>query len=906
MTESNDERVYQLFLELCDVSVSERQARLERETPKLATAVRELIQADSEPSLLEGEIPATAPVEIPGVELESIIGHGGMGVVYAAQQLNPKRRVAVKVMRSMLSEPAARRRFEHEVELLAGLQHVGIAQVYEAGEYEAAGGARPYFVMEFVDGRPLTDHARGNSTEQKVRLLIAVCEAVQHAHEHAVIHRDLKPANILVTSTGQPKVLDFGIARDLAAGVDATALTQAGSWLGTLSYMSPERFAGGNAKLDTRTDVYALGVIAAELLQERHPYADRMDSAAELIAAVTSGQALAFDSGLDMDLLTILRKATDSDSTGRYGSALELGLDLQRFLDKEPVSARPPSRTYLARKFVRRNPRLVASASIAVLAIVVGSVGVGLMAKRAHDGERRAVDAKLESDRRFEVADSVARFWGDVVIEEANPGKGRDESFTLRQALEAATESLDGRYPEDPEIEATLRASLGRNLMMLGNLELARSQSESARALYEKLCDPSDPRLLEVRSTWASIVRGFGEFELAEKETVELIAIYDREHPNHKTRLTLRGDLAYLHAIRGRNDEALAQWREAYELSLSRNGERHPTTLATLCDVATGLIQTGEPTEAVKIYEALLPRMHDELEPDDSLKLTAKLSYAMALSGLGEFERAELLLDEALADSHRIRGVGHPESIRIQCHLSTIYELTKRPKENHAAIVLCWDLAREYLPVEHPLRMGIVTHMLTDVCDSAEVRMEGSDEVVAEYLGRIVSVDGEKCRDHYTSLTWVIRKNVSHGRFEAALELSSRAVELFAADETGIVNQSEQLALLRERSTIYRMLERYPEAVTAARAMQDSARVARSETYIGIADFELGSALLTSGDPDECEKWLLAAYENFKKRNDHERLRLAIGALLRLSKRLGDDERTKRYRSWQAELKTSS
>lgn len=344
----------------------------------------------------------------------SMIGEGGMGVVYEAEQQNPRRVVALKVIRPGLMTTGLIRRFEREAAALGLLQHSGIACVYEAGVAPVEGGTPgvtvPFIAMELVRGLPLIAFARerGLGVRQRADLVARLADAVQHAHERGVIHRDLKPANVLVDGQGQPKILDFGIAK-LAEGAaaDETRHTLTGQVMGTLEYMSPEQLSGDPTRIDARCDVYALGVILYELLAGKPPHEVRemsIPAAAEVIReglvarleTVTSGK----DLRVDADLSTIASRALEKDPLRRYASAGELAADLRRYLRDEPIVARPTTAMYQLRRFARRHRALVWGVAATVLALAVGLVGMAVFAARESRARVLAEERLAAADRQ--------------------------------------------------------------------------------------------------------------------------------------------------------------------------------------------------------------------------------------------------------------------------------------------------------------------------------------------------------------------------------------------------------------------------------------------------------------------------------------------------------------------------
>jgi serine/threonine protein kinase len=348
----------------------------------------------------------------------SVLGEGGMGVVYLAEQENPRRTVALKVIRPGIATPEMLRRFAHETQILGRLQHPGIAQIYEAGAAATPGQpAQPYFAMEFVRGVPITTYARRHelTTRQRIELFARVCDAVQHAHAKGVIHRDLKPANILIDEqagapagagagagragggvAGQPKILDFGIARaidsDLYAttGIGAAGRTDLGQLIGTIPYMSPEQAAGHIDEIDTRSDIYSLGVILYELLAERLPYdvsRKLIHEAVRIVREEEPARLSTINRLLKGDIETIVLTALRKEPQRRYQTAADLAADIRRYLESEPILARPATLRYSVVKFAGRHRGLVGGVIGVFVVLVLGLGGTIYELVRAAQAE---------------------------------------------------------------------------------------------------------------------------------------------------------------------------------------------------------------------------------------------------------------------------------------------------------------------------------------------------------------------------------------------------------------------------------------------------------------------------------------------------------------------------------------
>lgn len=410
-----------------------------------------------------GQTPTLSPgTRVAGYTVLGVLGSGGMGVVYVAEQQRPRRTVALKVIRG--GGGSLPRRFELEAEALGRLQHPGIAHIFEAGTAEVEGhGSLPFIAMELVNGLPLTRdaEARGLGVRERVDVLRRVCEAVEHAHQRGIIHRDLKPANILVAGGDppRPKVLDFGVARAVGEGAQGvTAHTDVGQLIGTLAYMSPEQVRAHPAEVDTRSDVYALGVILFELLTGRTPH-DLKDlplpEAARVICETPAPRLSTVYRALRGDLETITAKALDKDKERRYRSAADLGDDLRRYLEGQPIAARDDSALYILRKQIRRYRGTVAVGALSVLALAATAIYAlqqsarnARLAASESQAKTQALNAvTVASTARERAFEAAARLRAELAV--SNIERGR--LFGRTGNLRAAEELLWPEYIRDPD-----------------------------------------------------------------------------------------------------------------------------------------------------------------------------------------------------------------------------------------------------------------------------------------------------------------------------------------------------------------------------------------------------------------------------------------------------------------------
>ena len=540
------------------------------------------------------------PLTIGGFHIVKLLGEGGMGAVYLAEQRHPHRTVALKVIKAGLARTEALRRFEREADLLGRLQHPAVAQIYEAGTADTTFGPRPFFAMEFIQGEPLRRYAtsKGLDAGHRLELMAKVCDGVHHAHQRGIIHRDLKPANILVDGSGQPKILDFGIARVTESDIQATQQTDVGQLIGTLAYMSPEQVAADPSNIDIRSDVYALGVILYELLAEKLPCGLDTKTLPEAVQAIREEEPATLSSVNRLyrgDVETIVAKALEKDRDRRYASAADLAADLRRHLNDEPIVARQPSAAYQMQKFARRHTAIVVGVAAVFVVLIAGTVVSTLQAVRARRAEAAA-------QRRFDQVRELANTFLFQFYDQVTPLAG---STAVRASIvDTARKYLDGLSKEagnDKGLILELAQAYGRlgdvqgnvGTANLGQLEDARRNYQRALDLYSRL--PVSRRSpLDLRLKLARVLGVFGWLEYSTdhenaaetltRQMLDLIADSTPDAATRRLRASGEASMGNIRLKQGHAAEAVALLKSATQalIDLRSSAYRDPNLSAQI------------------------------------------------------------------------------------------------------------------------------------------------------------------------------------------------------------------------------------------------------------------------------------------------------------------------------------
>ena len=544
---------------------------------------------------------ATQPPLIPGYRIVGLLGEGGMGAVWEAEQDRPRRRVALKVMRREHQvDDLHARLFHREAETLARLKHPNIAAIYETGHTD---DGRDYFAMELAPGRTLDQWlssrprmVTADELDLRLRVFRTICAAVNYAHQRGVIHRDLKPSNIILGDSDQEtsgdsaeavgssiKILDFGLARITHSDVAATLVSEIGTIKGTLPYMSPEQARGEVEAIDVRTDVYALGVILYEMLAGRRPYDIRRAALAEAVRVICSepplplGDSWSGTRRIDADLETIVGKALEKEADRRYGSAAALSEDIDRYLSSQPIMARPPSARYQLKKMVQRNKPTFAALAAGLVALVVAVAATSWGLIHARRAERRAAESAA-------VAQAVNDFLNYDLLAAVAPSdeKGKGKDVPMREVLDAAADNIDaasrpdGRFGDTPLVEAAIRRTLGETYRLLGHYDAAEPQLVRALEIRESL-PGDDPDLALALFDLGSLYEEQGHYDRAGALLARALAISTRIHGEaHESALTAMSTLARVYGKEGRSDEAEPLLERTLELQRTTLGDGAP------------------------------------------------------------------------------------------------------------------------------------------------------------------------------------------------------------------------------------------------------------------------------------------------------------------------------------------
>jgi serine/threonine protein kinase/tetratricopeptide (TPR) repeat protein len=670
---------------------------------------------------------ATPAVRIGPYALLEKLGEGGMGTVWVAEQTKPVRRqVALKVIKLGMDSQEILQRFEAERQALALMNHPNIATVLDAGTSEAG---LPYFVMELVKGVPITKYCddRRASVLERLRLFVAVCHAIQHAHQKGVLHRDIKPANVLVSTEEAepvPKVIDFGVAKALHKRLTERPMyTEVGQLVGTLEYMSPEQADQGTWDIDTRADVYALGVLLYVLLVGVTPLdADTLRSAplSETLRRIRevdpekpsarlarSGESLGGLSALRSsdsarlvrevrgELDWIVMKALEKDRTRRYEGASALARDVERYLQHEPVEACPPTRRYRLGKFLRRHRLEAVTAAAGMVLLVVAAAVSTWQAVRATRAEKTAA--------------AVSEFLQNDLLGQADlanqpgEGPGRDPDVTVRTLLDRAALRIEGKFQQEPLTEAAIRLTIGKAYRALGHYPEGQRQLERSVELYAARLGADHPATLDSKSNLAYLYGAQGRYDRAEPLSEEVVkgrtARLGAEHPDT---LTSKNNLAQQYRSQKKFERAEPLYLEVVRGDTATLGADHRETLRAKTNLAALYRDQTRYDLAEPLYEEVVQAQKQKLGADHPDTLVSKNGLAAVYKAEGRYDEAEALFQEVVGARTATLGADHPDTLTTRNNLALLYLARKRYDLAEPLLREVVDASRRKLGPTHP------------------------------------------------------------------------------------------------------------------------------------------------------------------------------------------------------------
>lgn len=831
------------------LEAAEAPGLLDHSLGELASALaREAHEALESRSSFEGRV-------VGSWRIVDTLGVGGMGRVFRAERADGEFRqeCALKLLRWDVASAEVAERFRRERQILAELQHPGIAPLLDGGVVE---DGLPYLAMELVEGEPITDwcRSRGLDVRQRLRLFLQVVDAVQYAHRNLVVHRDLKPSNILVTPEGNVRLLDFGIAKILDETAAESDLTRTRLAPATPRFAAPEQLAGG--AVTTASDVWALGVLLYELLTDTSPFSGDQDSLSAITQRVlhqdptrpsqtVSGPRQRLLRGdLDNIVMVALRKEPER----RYGSAESLGQDLRLFLDGLPVSAGPATWSYRASKFVQRHRAGVNVTAISVLLLIALVTFYTVRLSRERD--RVAQQArKTEQVKSFVLS----------LFEVNDPSRSRGEEISARELLDRGAERIDEELMGQPEIRGEMHHVVGGLYETLGVADRADQSFRRALELRRQVLGPDHPDVAQTLMRWGFVLLEMDRPDSAETVLRESLEIWE-EHPHDPLgRASALNQLGMMLSYQGEYEEAESMLRESLALKEEALEPDDPQIATTLTNLGLTLKWSGDFDTAETLYRRALEIRRTSLGPDHPEIALTLDNLGVLLGQRGDYAESEACFREALRLRRSALGEDHPDVALNLNNLATLFRVQGRLDEAEPIYRQVLEMnEREWGP-DH-------RRVATNLANLASIELQrGNYETAVSELERALEIRIDKLGpDHSqvaTTLDLLVVALIRQGEFERAEPLSERALEIVdgAVDE----KSHDRVPILRHRAELLLGLGRLDEAEPLLReALQVGEEVLAPDHWqTATTRVVLGELLAERKDWVPAEGFLLAGHD---------------------------------------------
>jgi len=844
-------------------------------------------------------------------KLLSLLGEGGMGMVYLAEQVEPiRRQVALKVIKPGMDSARVIARFETERQALALLDHPNIASVHDAGTTEAG---RPYFVMEYVEGAPITQYCDEQmlTIQERLRLFQQVCDAVQHAHQKGIIHRDLKPSNILVAAEGDkaiPKIIDFGVAKAVSQPLtEQTLFTEDSQLLGTPEYMSPEQADMANEDIDTRSDIYSLGVLLYVLLAGILPYDShtfrqggiehirkiiretdpktpstrltRLGEQARELAESRRTEVVALAKCLHHELEWIPLKAMRKDRADRYRSASELADDIENYLRGNPLIAGPPGTGYKLRKFVWRNRALVVGTAAVIAVLILGIVVSTLF----------AVKASLARVEAQELSDYL-RF---SVLESLDPFKVGGRQITIRTILDGAANDLQGKFQNTPMAEAEIRHTIGFAYWSLGLYEQAEFHSKRALEIRQSHLSDADPNTLQWMNELGWVYHHWSRYQEAEQLFAE--ALQGRRRvlgEKHWDTLDSMGSLAVVYCMQGRFDEG--EQLSTKFMEVVRGTESEVYFLGRLAWAYRLWGRYREAERSALIALDSYPREYGNTHyfTLQNIRWAGELYWEM-----GRFDESDKLLYEALNSWSEAWGEEHPETLLTLMALGWLRYSQGRYDEAQSLFDKTAKTAHRVVGEAHFVTaksmQGLGTLYLS------QGRHDEAEPLLTAALAIANNILGENNWHALHIVNTLSKLYTAQGHFVAA---EQHYLETLKAQRHILGNEHPHtLASINDLAVLYTRQQQYEEATTLFKEALEGRQHKWGDNHPATLEsmHEIGILYLEQGQYDKAETRLINAYNGRADKigPEHPHTRDSLNSIIRLYEAWGKPAKAK---EWQA------